>query len=307
VKKDLVKKYRGFMETLQHCDPPLAAYYSNVKPEEFVGPRGGFMIELKKPADILTLAAQAKRLLQVKKERFRCMFSFLARTRKERLPAVFDYENFGCPGCRFYLGFADELPLFNHYFIANGFPGLYRGERFAPSPRSSQRHAGMLKGIRAGGGNMIFEPLDNLPSALEPELVIFLADAEMICALAALVRFVTDEADAVVSPFGSGCASIVSWPLMYARRKAEKAVLGVFDPAARPYLPLGYMTLSMSYALFVKMLERYKKSFIYADKLKGGIIRQALPGWPEVRKRAGRMRRLLSGRGQADTENQVPM
>jgi len=291
------------MEVLRHCDPPLAAYYSDIKPEQCVGPQGGFMVELKKPADILTMATQAKRLLQAKKERFRCMFSFLARTRKEQLPAVFDYENYGCPGCRFYLGFADELPLFNHYFIANGFPGLYRGERFAPSPRSSQRHAGMLRGIKAGGRYMIFAPLDNLPSAVDPELVIFMADAELISALSALVRFVTDEAATVVSPFASGCASIVSWPLMYARRGVEKAVLGVFDPAARPYLPLGYMTLSMPFPLFAKILEGYKKSFIYADKLRGGLIRRALPGWPEVRKRAGRMRRLLSGRDQADAED----
>jgi hypothetical protein len=298
-----MKKYKGFMGVLQYCDRPLAAYYSDKKPAKYIGPQGGFFIALKKPGEVLKLAGQAVRLLREKKEQFRCMFSFLAGTRKNNIPAVFDYENFGCPGCRYYLGFIDELPFFNHYFIAGGFPGLYRGERFAPTPRSSQKHAELLKGIQAGGRYLIVEPLEKMSFPVEPELVIFFANAELISALAALVRFVTDEADAVRSPFASGCASIFSWPLKYGRRGEEKAVLGVFDPAARPYLPLGDMTLSMPYTLFEKMLVRYKKSFIYADKITSGLIKQALPGWPDVRKRAGRIKRLLGSPQDTQAEN----
>lgn len=292
--KDVRKLYKEFMTIFDCCEQPLAAYYSDKKPLVCTGPESGFFIDIRKPGDLLSLPARAKKLMQQKKDTFRCMFHYLAQTRKKHIPSVFDYENFGCPGCRFYLGFVDELPRFNHYFTSTGFPVLYKGERFAPSPASSKKHADLLKGIQSKGTYVIFESFENMPCDIEPELVIFFCNSEALSGLAGLVRFVTDEADGVQSPFTSGCGSIFSWPLKYSRDGLEKAVLGVFDPAARPYLPLGEMTVSIPYSLFLKMLYTYKKSFIYADKLKGGIIRKAISGWPEVRKRAKRMQDSLA-------------
>lgn len=293
MKADLLEKYPGLLSALNYQGQPLGAYYSNSKPEKSTGPQGGFWVDIKSPADIVSLVSKAGRLMRDKQEKFRCMFQFLAQTRKKGLPAVFDHDNFGCPGCRFYLGFVPELPKFNHYFTSTGFPGLYRGERFAPSPASSERHAQMLEGIEPQGKYVIFEPLAQIPAEIEPEVVIFLCNAETIAGLVGLVRFVTDEADGVQSPFGSGCSSIFSWPLKYRQMGVEKAVLGVFDPAARPYLPLGEMTLSVPYPLFLKMVGSYQKSFLYADQVKSGLIKEAVPGWPEVRKKAGRMAGLL--------------
>jgi hypothetical protein len=74
--------------------------------------------------------------------------------------------------------------------------------------------------------------------------------------------------------------------LKFLREGSEKAVLGIFDPDARPYLSLGELTLSIPFSLFKKMLFSYKKSFMYTDKIKSGLIKKAIPGWPEVRKRA---------------------
>ncbi len=287
MKHTVMKQYRDFMAVLRYCDRPLALYYSNEKPTEYTGPTGGFWVELERPKDVLKLVSRAPVIRREQKEKFRCMFSFLSGVRKQGTSAVFDYENYGCPGCRFYLGFIDKLPLFNHYLIANGFPALYHGERFAPTPESSRRHMELITGVPAGGKYAIFTPFESIPSDCEPELIIFMANAEVISALAALVRFVTDEAEAVRSPFSSGCGSLITWALKYARRGEEKAVLGIFDPAARVYLHPGEMTLSVPYGLFKKMLSVYKKSFLYTDRIRGGLIKKALPGWPEARKRAG--------------------
>jgi uncharacterized protein (DUF169 family) len=289
MKAEIRKKYGGFMTTLHCCEQPLAAYYSDRKPDVYTGPAGGFFPDIQGPGDLLSIAGSVKNLMDEKKKKFRCMFQFLAQTRKKHIPAVFDYDNFGCPGCRYYLGFVKKLPLFNHYFISTGFPVLYKGERFAPTPASSKRHADLLKGIRQKGKYLIFEPLEHMSSDSEPDVVIFFCNAEVLSGLVGLVRFATDEADAVQSPFTSGCASIFSWPVKYSQEGLEKAVLGVFDPAARPYMPLGEMTLSIPFALFKKMLGCYKKSFIYADNIKGGLIKEAIAGWPDVRERAQRM------------------
>jgi uncharacterized protein (DUF169 family) len=294
MKAGIRKKYNEFMRTLNCCEQPLAAYYSDKKPRVHTGPKGGFFLDIQKPGDIRLLAGRAKNLMQEKREHFRCMLQFLAQTRKKHIPAVFDYENFGCPGLRFYLGFVKKLPLFNHYFISKGFPILYKGERFAPTPASSKKHAALLTGIQQKGKYVIFEPFENMSPDIEPEVVIFFCNVEVLSGLVGLVRFVTDEADAVQSPFASGCGSIFSWPVKYSQGGLEKAVLGVFDPAALPYMPLGEMTLGIPFALFKKMLWGYKKSFIYADKIKEGLIKEAIVGWPDVKKRAQRMQHAES-------------
>jgi uncharacterized protein (DUF169 family) len=293
VKPAVLGQYRDFMGALGCSQSPLAAYYSNEKPGSHRGPHGGFFVQIEKAADIVSLAGKAGRLMGEKREKFRCLFPYIAGTRKDSIPSVFDRENFGCPGCRFYLGFIEKLPRFNLFFTSNGFPPLHRGERYFPSRASAGRHAASLEGIRAKGKYVIFEPMDKMSFDVDPDLVIFFSNIETISGLAALVSFVTDDADAVQSPFTSGCGSIFSWPYKYAQAGVERAVLGVFDPAARPHMTPGDMTLSIPYRLFVKMLAGFKKSFLYADRVRSGLIKETVPGWPDVRKRAERAGRAI--------------
>jgi hypothetical protein len=194
--------YREFIAALGPCEPPVTVYYSDEKPPVCTGPKGGFFIDIRGPKDLLLLPCMAKKLMQQKKEKFRCMFYYLGQTKKKKIPSVFDEENSGCPGCRFYLGFIKDLPLFNHYFISKGFPVLYKGERLAPSPASSKKHADLLKGVQPKARYVIFESFGQIVPLIQPELVIFFCNAEIFCGLAALVRYVTDEADAVPSSSG---------------------------------------------------------------------------------------------------------
>ena len=60
MKPDIQKKYNDFMKTLGCCDQPLVAYYSDKKPVNHTGPNGGFFIEIKKFADLLSLVSKAK-------------------------------------------------------------------------------------------------------------------------------------------------------------------------------------------------------------------------------------------------------
>ncbi|MBN1698967.1 MAG: DUF169 domain-containing protein [Spirochaetales bacterium] len=286
MKHGIYRKFREFMSVFDCCPDPLAVYYTDTKPQGSVGPRGGFSIDIKGPGDLFRLAGKGASLMEEKRKRFRCLFQFLAITRKDHIPSVFDKDNFGCPGFRFYSGYTEKLPLFNHFFTSTGFPMLYKGERFAPSPSSSQRHAKLLEGLMPGGRYLVFDAMDNLPPDVDPAIVVFFCNAEALAGLVGLVRFTTDRADAVCSPFSSGCASIFSWPMKFKQENKENAVIGVFDPAARPYMTPGEMTLSMSYGLFKKTLVAYKRSFIYSDRIKGGIIKEAVPGWPAVRRRA---------------------
>jgi uncharacterized protein (DUF169 family) len=293
-----LKNYQGFMAALGFCDPPLVSYYTDELPAEYQSPRGGLWIEMDSLKDVVGQIGKLPELNNKRKE-FKCMFQFIRDTRTTGTPTVFDRQNFGCPGARFYLGFVQKLPRFNHYFISTGFPGIYRGERLAPSADSAEIHAKLLEGSKAKAKYLVFQRIDKLPPTVTPDLVIFFANPEIISALAALVRYVTDDMDAVTSPFTSGCGSIFCLPYRYSEQGTNKAALGIFDPAARSYLPIGEMTLSLPFKLFVRLLDTYRESFLNPTPPTGYLIKNVIPGWRETKIRAGRLRELTNDKNSA--------
>lgn len=282
----IMKKYHQFMEEIQYLEPPLVAYYHDEAPINSIGPKGGFFIQIDKYSDLIDLVKKIPTFKHEKNKKHQCVFQFLRQTREKGVPSVFDSENFGCPGSRFYLGFIPKLSKFNHYFCSTGIPGLFKGERFAPSPQSAEKIAGLLEGLEINGKYLIIEPIEKMSFDVEPEMIIFFTNPEMLSGLIGLIRFVTNEIDTVQSLYCSGCASIISWPKKFKQEGKERAVMGIFDAAARPYLPLGEITLSIQYPLFLKMLNSFKKSFLCTNKKKETLIKDVIPGWPQVKKRS---------------------
>jgi len=66
-------------------------------------------------------------------------------------------------------------------------------------------------------------------------VVIFFARGEVIGGLNQLATFVTNDFEAVMSPFGAGCSNLVTWPLKYLEQGRLKAVLGGWDPSDRKF------------------------------------------------------------------------
>jgi hypothetical protein len=294
----VLEKYRSNYEELMRClgpcEPPLIAYYSDTVPQNHLGPHGGFDIRMDTVRDIAKALLHLPKIIKNKDATFRCMFQYIMETRKTGIPSVFNYENFGCPGFRFYSGYTEKLPSFNHYFVTTGIPGLFPGERFMPRPQSSKNSAAKLEGRTPKGKNLVFARLDS-PDQLDKtarqaagiEAVIFFANPEIITGLAGLVRFAADDDDAVRSIYCSGCASLFAWPVQLQLLGKEQAVLGVFDPAARPWLKNGEMTLAMSLDLFKKILASYKDSFMYKHiKSRSKPGGDFIFGWKDVLRRS---------------------
>lgn len=282
------------MEEIEFSGPPLTSRYVDVLPEGTRSPKGGFAIEIKSPKDLLSYAGNLK-LINEKRKEFRCTFGFLRQTRLDGQPSAFSLDSFGCPGARFYLGFTPTLPKFNHHFTSTGFPVVYKGERLSPSAGSSERHARLLEGTIPKGRYLLFERFDQLSDSVSPDVVTFFANPEIITALVALVRFVTDEPDSVSSPFTAGCASIFTIPYSFAEHDEKKGVLGIFDPGARSYLYPGELTLSLPFSLFEEMLRSWKKSFIGITGKEKYLMKNAVPGWPDQKKRAEKLERGRKG------------
>jgi hypothetical protein len=79
--------------------------------------------------------------------------------------------------------------------------------------------------------------------------------------------------DAVIVPFGAGCSTIVTYPLAEARRDPPRAVLGMFDPSARPYLAADELSFAVPLAMWEEMLGNAEESFLIT------------PTWAKIRNR----------------------
>lgn len=98
-----------------------------------------------------------------------------------------------------------------------------------------------------------------------PEIVTFFARAEIISGLNQLAVFVTNDFEAVSSPFGAGCTNLVSWPLRYLSQGKLKAVMGGWDPSERKFLKPDEITFSVPYEMFGRMVARWPESFLNTD------------------------------------------
>ena len=67
---------------------------------------------------------------------------------------------------------------------------------------------------------------------------------------------------------GSGCSSIVSYPYLEKDSPHPRAVIGMFDPSARPYVPKDILSFSVPMKRFVTMIGNMEESFLITDTWK---------------------------------------
>lgn len=83
-----------------------------------------------------------------------------------------------------------------------------------------------------------FARLDLAPAVWDTimEGLLFLANPDMLAGLAVWAWFDNNEPDAVVSIFGSGCASVVNNAVRANRENSRSVFLGLFDISVRPWI-----------------------------------------------------------------------
>ncbi len=200
-------------------------------------------------------------LVQPPKER-QCLICQLAMARRGK-PLSFDEDAVGCGGGKRYLGFRTEVTPDFEYFLSCGIPGKLEGERYKKSPALVKEH--YLKHHRpfeAPGKYVVFKRWDKMDEGDEPAVVIFFAPADVLSGLFTLANFDEPDLNAVVAPFGSGCASIVYYPYRELQLPHPRAVLGMFDVSARPCVPSGVLTFAVPWPKFVRMVDDIEESFL---------------------------------------------
>jgi uncharacterized protein (DUF169 family) len=191
----------------------------------------------------------------------RCIMPDLARVRKGS-SICFGIGSFGCFGGRRYLGFSDELTPNFEYFLSCGIPGQLEGERYKKTPEIVKEIMKNAPKFEAPGRYIVFKRWDALEESDEPDVVVFFARPDVLSGLFTLANFDVGQPNGVFSPFSAGCGSIVQYPYLERESDHPRAVVGMFDVSARPFVPSDVLSLSVPMDKFVTMVENMDESFL---------------------------------------------
>jgi uncharacterized protein (DUF169 family) len=204
-----------------------------------------------------------------------CFIGQLARVRKGK-PLCFEGDSLGCGGGKKYLGFNPGLPMPNfEYFLSCGIPGEMEGERYVKSPEMVREMMKNLPHFKSPEKFVVFKRWDQLEAGDRPEVVFFFASPDVLSGLFTLANFDEVEPNAVIAPFAAGCASIVLYPYLEIERKQPRAVLGMFDTSARPYVAPDILSFAVPFRKFVSMVDNMEESFLITET------------WGRIQKRIG--------------------
>lgn len=246
------KTYR-LLELLGHDETPFGIHYADTKPLGF-GPKAGEIF-----------SRDRERCEQINwqnaKEKFSCIFGNIWLARKKKKAAWISHEECGCMGGGFYSGLYRPYLEMNVLSVSTGVPGTpVEGEHYLPSAECMRSFMDEITPPEAPGKYCIFKPLEQFTNDDPPLVVAFFARPEVLSGLFALTIYATGDHQSIVTPFGPGCGSILSWPLVYQQRGLERAVLGGFDLSVRKFMKTDELTLAVPLPLYHKMLEVMEES-----------------------------------------------
>ena len=196
-----------------------------------------------------------------------CIICELALVRKGT-PLAWNVQTLGCGGARRYLGYTDKMRPNFEYFLSNGIPGELEGERYIQTPEMVKEIMDGMRCIPAKGRYIIFKRFDQLTPADDPVAVIFFAKPDVLSGLFTLANFDQPDGNGVIAPFGSGCGAIVYQAWFQHEQENPKAVLGMFDPSARPCVPRDTLSFSIPMKKFEKMTGYMDESFLITNTWK---------------------------------------
>jgi hypothetical protein len=204
----------------------------------------------------------------------RCLIAALVKVRQGN-SLSFDVEGVGCAGGKRYLGFTETLMPDFEYFLSCGIPGKVRGERYKKSPEMVAEILNRWPKFKAPARFIVFKRWDKLDNADNPAVVIFWASPDVLSGLYTLANYDESDPEAVIAPMGSGCSTIVQDPYMEIGKPHPRAVLGMFDISARPFVAPEEITLAVPTNKFIRMVRNMEESFLITDT------------WKAIQKRIG--------------------
>ncbi len=219
------------------------------------------------PVAILFTNEKPAGALEFLEKRRGCVVSMLTAVAKKEREAVFSRRTFGCPGGIVGLGFGNSHPTFPggfDYFLSTGRGvGYPDGEAYKKTPELAQTFQEVLPYTDIPYEYVSFKPLSAVDLTKEsPKIIVFYANPDQLSGLVVLANYNRPGNDNVTIPFGAGCHSICLIPWHEAAQPQPRAVVGMTDITARPYIDADLLSFSIPYSMFRDMEDSIPGSFL---------------------------------------------
>ncbi len=183
-----------------------------------------------------------------------CFFKGLQAAR-EGTPVALSAEVIGCGGGKLYTGFSD-MPERVPKFVS-------LTEKYKRTPEMVADYVKSLEMPRATKPYLNFVRIDKAESLEGFEGVMFYATPDVLSGLCGWAFFDTNEPDAVVARFGSGCSTVVSMTVVENNRGGHRCFLGLFDPSVRPWVGKDELSFTIPMSRFTVMMDTMRDCFLF--------------------------------------------
>lgn len=186
----------------------------------------------------------------------------------------------GCPGGQYWSGFRKTIIKGWASFLTKGNPKVLggRAERMKKDVNVATkiiREPGPVV-LPEGTNYVVYQPLQEISDEQELEFILFYVDPEKMAKLITLCHYARHAPYMVSAPAGSGCMSILNFPLLMKKAPEPDAVMGVWDLYARMSIPHQSLTLAIRRWLVEEMALDIPESFLAHTPpftFKGELIR----------------------------------
>ena len=185
-----------------------------------------------------------------------CFFKGLQQAREGEALSL-SADVIGCGGGKLYTGFS-EMPE-----RVPGFVSLK--EKYKKTPELVVDYIEGLGMERSEKPYLNFIRIDKAASFGGTEGIMFYATPDMLSGLCGWAFYDSNEPDAVVSLFGSGCSTVVSMTVAENKRQGHRCFLGLFDPSVRPWVGKNELSFTIPFSRFVPMMETMKDTFLFGS------------------------------------------
>lgn len=200
-----------------------------------------------------------------------CFFKSMQLVREGKIIS-FNAETIGCGGGKFYTGFT-EMP--EH---VPGFVSLK--EKYKKTPEMVIDFIRETQVPKAKKNYLHFARIDQIPSFDEVEGILFLATPDVLSGLTTWTYYDNNSPDAVSSPFGSGCCSVVTQAVLENQKQGQRTFLGFFDPSVRPHFDADILSFTIPMSRFKVMYHTMRESCLF-DTHAWGKIKERIQNIPK--------------------------
>ncbi len=202
----------------------------------------------------------------------RCVIEIIiAMTSNKNYPSIYIGKQSlsGCPGSHSWLGFRPIHSSLKNFVSYKKTKNGRRGEFFVSSPEIAENAFLQIGKITPLGDFLIISPCDILQDEnVDAKTIIILGNAQQIRNLSALAYFQGGNIfQKVIMPFGTACASLISYPSGMAKNAPIDSVyIGPVDPTINKHLAQDSMIASIPIKLAEEMVSDIENSFLYINK-----------------------------------------